>query len=177
MSMLEPERLENIVHKAATTVFETMLDMKLTPLASYREQQRPQPSGGVLSLVGFAGVWTGTGTFSCTAEMACRIADALFMSEHGAVEEEVLDAVAEMTNMILGNVKTELEEILGPMLLSIPTVIYGRNFVKRSLGNREWTVFPFDINGEKVEVQMCLGPSETPDPLRPGFVRPYGVHV
>ena len=40
----------------------------------------------------------------------------------------MLDAVAEVTNMIIGNVKTVLESRLGAMGLSTPTVIYGRNF-------------------------------------------------
>jgi CheY-specific phosphatase CheX len=64
--------------------------------------------------------------------------------------------VGEMTNMILGNVKTELEELLGPMFLSIPTVIYGRNFIKRSVGKREWLVVPFEMDNERLEIQICL---------------------
>ena len=78
------------------------------------------------------------------------------MVEYTAVDDEVLDAVAEVTNMILGNVKTSLEERLGPMGLSIPTVIYGRNFSSRTVGKQEWTVVPFDCDGERLEVQLCL---------------------
>ena len=33
----------------------------------------------------------------------------MLMTESTAVNEEVLDAVAEMTNMIIGSVKTDLE--------------------------------------------------------------------
>jgi chemotaxis protein CheX len=58
--------------------------------------------------------------------------------------------------MILGNVKTSLEERIGPMGLSIPTVIYGRNFSSRTVGKQEWTVVPFDCYGERLEVQLCL---------------------
>jgi chemotaxis protein CheX len=64
--------------------------------------------------------------------------------------------------MILGNVKTLLEEELGPMGLSIPTVIYGRNFTTRSVGKSEWTVVPFTCLGEKVEIQICLAPAKEP---------------
>jgi chemotaxis protein CheX len=61
--------------------------------------------------------------------------------------------------MILGNVKTGLEEELGPMGLSIPTVIYGRNFTTRSVGNSQWTVVPFECAGETVNVHVCLTPA------------------
>ena len=41
--------------------------------------------------------------------MACRICAAMLMTEAPAVNEDVLDAVAELTNMIIGSVKTDLE--------------------------------------------------------------------
>jgi chemotaxis protein CheX len=81
------------------------------------------------------------------------------MTEYDAVNDEVLDAVAEITNMIIGNVKTALEERLGPMGLSIPTVIYGRNFSSRAVGKQNWTVVPFHAGSERLEVQLCLAPS------------------
>src|SRR3546814_14068538 len=63
--------------------------------------------------------------------------DLMMMAEYDAVNDEVLDAMAEVTNMIIGNVKTALEERIGCMGLSIPTVIYGRNFTYRAVGNQE----------------------------------------
>ena len=56
----------------------------------------------------------------------------LLITEYAAINEDVLDSVAEVTNMIIGNVKTALEDRLGAMGLSTPTVIYGRNFQTRS---------------------------------------------
>ena len=70
----------------------------------------------------------------------------------------MLDAIGEITNMVLGNVKTSLEEVLGPMGLSIPTVIYGRNFTTRSVGQSNWTIVPFQCLGERVAVHVCLAP-------------------
>jgi chemotaxis protein CheX len=78
------------------------------------------------------------------------------MQEFSAVDEEVLDAVGELANMVLGNAKTVFEETLGPMGLSIPTVIYGRNFTTRSVGHNEWTVVPFELDGEVFEIQISL---------------------
>ena len=84
----------------------------------------------------------------------------MLMTETSAVNEEVLDAVAELTNMIVGSVKTELEKHLGPLGLSIPTVVFGRNFKTKSAGTNEWTVARFHWDGELLLVKLCLAPKE-----------------
>ena len=99
----------------------------------------------MVSLIGLAGSWVGTGSLACSANCAAKIASALLMTPYTAIDEDVLDAVAEVTNMIIGNVKTALESRLGAMGLSTPTVIYGSNFQTRSSGSQEWTVVPFAL--------------------------------
>jgi chemotaxis protein CheX len=149
-----------MVRAAAHEVFDTMLGIRLLEKDPFVNTSAPGPSEGVLALIGLAGQWAGTGTFSCTAESAQRISGALLMQEYSSVDEDVLDAIGEVTNMVLGNVKTALEEELGPMGLSIPTVIYGRNFTTRSVGKSQWTVVPFDCDGHNVEIHICLAPSK-----------------
>ena len=53
--------------------------------------------------------------------------------------------MAELTNMIIGSVKTDLESQLGPLGLSIPTVVFGRNFKTRSAGTAEWIARPLPL--------------------------------
>ncbi|MBL8233251.1 MAG: chemotaxis protein CheX [Bryobacterales bacterium] len=156
---IDRQQLLRMVVTAITSVFETMLNMEVSIGESYCVREAPTPDIGVLSLIGFAGKWNGTGSLACSPSGACKVADALFMSEHASVDDEVLDGVAEMTNMILGNVKTELESVFGSMLLSIPTVIYGRNFTTRSLGKKEWLVVPFTATDAHFEVCVCLVPN------------------
>jgi chemotaxis protein CheX len=153
------ERLVAMTRTAAHEVFDTMLGIHLVELEAFVHSSAPGPSEGVLALIGLAGQWAGTGTFSCAAESAQRISGALLMQEYSSVDEDVLDAIGEVTNMVLGNVKTALEEELGPMGLSIPTVIYGRNFTTRSVGKSQWSVVPFECEGQRVEIQICLAPA------------------
>jgi chemotaxis protein CheX len=84
----------------------------------------------------------------------------MLMCEATAVNEEVLDAVAELTNMIVGSVKTELEHHLGPLGLSIPTVVYGRNFKTKSAGNAQWIVGRFRWDDDILVVSLCLEPKD-----------------
>lgn len=156
MSALEHDELVSLVRIATESVFEMMLGQSIVAENAYLDNVAAPSSNGVVSFIGLAGSWIGTGSIACSASCACHIASHLLMGEYSAVDDEVLDAVAEVTNMILGNVKTSLEERLGPMGLSIPTVIYGRNFSSRSVGKQEWTVVPFVWNGERIEVQLCL---------------------
>jgi chemotaxis protein CheX len=84
----------------------------------------------------------------------------MLMTEATAVNEEVLDAMAELTNMIVGNVKTELESKLGPLGLSIPTVVYGRNFKTKTAGTTDWISLRFDWDGDYLLVKLCLAPHD-----------------
>jgi len=60
-----------------------------------------------------------------------------------------------IANMIIGNVKNTLEEHLGPMGMSIPTVVFGRNFTTRGGGSEPWTIVPFTC-GVRCLVKVCL---------------------
>jgi chemotaxis protein CheX len=83
----------------------------------------------------------------------------MLMMETQTVDGDVLDAVAEVANMIIGNVKTGLEQNFGPMGMSIPTIIFGKNFSARSAGSEQWLTVPFDCESERVEVRFCLAPN------------------
>jgi chemotaxis protein CheX len=162
--MIDKIPLEDIianVRAAVHDVFSTMLGLPLDDLPAFQETEADPSDGinGVEALVGIAGSWNGTGRICCTSQFALRMAGALLMSAYDALNEEVLDAVAEVANMVIGNVKTNFEERLGPLGLSVPTVIFGRNYRTRSAGVPSWTVVPFGSAGEKWEVRFCLMPA------------------
>ena len=92
--------------------------------------------------------------------LAFSICSQFLMTDVQAVNEEVLDAVAELTNIIVGSVKTDLEEHLGPLGLSIPTVVYGRNFKMRSTKTADWTTLRFDWDGEPLLVRLSIAPTQ-----------------
>jgi chemotaxis protein CheX len=160
------EELIPVMLAATQDVFSTMLNLPLEHVPPREEHADPAPFDGVVALVGVAGDWVGTGRISCSAKFACEIASALLMSPpFDAVNEEVLDAVAEVSNMIIGSVKTFLEETLGSMALSIPTVVFGRNYQTRSAKVLQWTVVPFRSNDEIMEVRFCLMPGSAHHPM------------
>jgi chemotaxis protein CheX len=54
------------------------------------------------------------------------------MSEFSNVDEDVLDALGEIANMVMGGFKNLLEPYAGQLQMSIPSVIYGKNIATRT---------------------------------------------
>jgi len=172
---ISQDELARAIQSATEEVFSTMLSLSVTAGEVFVEKQEAVPSSGVVSLIGLAGSWAGSGSMACSEGCAAKIASALLMTPYSAINEDVLDAVAEVTNMIIGNVKTALEDRLGAMGLSTPTVIYGRNFQTRSGGHQKWTVVPFALDEDQMCEQMCIAPNDESGQktTRTGFPIPH----
>ncbi|HUA87681.1 MAG TPA: chemotaxis protein CheX [Bryobacteraceae bacterium] len=178
-SSISREDIVAAIRAATGEVFSTMLALEIAPEEVLLESAlAASPKSGLVSLIGVAGSWSGTGSLACTGAFACTLASSLLACSYDSVNEEVLDAVGEITNMIIGNVKTALEEKVGEMGLSTPTVIFGRNFQTRSARVHEWTVVPFRCGEEVMYVQLCLAPNDAQrTTLRPGFQIPQILTV
>jgi chemotaxis protein CheX len=169
----------DIIKAATLEVFSTMLNLPVTAGQTHTEEvSAKSPKSGIVSLIGVAGAWAGTGCLACSGTLACRLSAQFLMTPFESVDEDVLDAVGEITNMIIGNVKTHLEEKAGPMGLSTPTVIYGRNFQTRSARAHEWTVVPFDCEGDTLWVQLSMAPNQdNRGTIRAGFQLPQVLNI
>ena len=157
--MLDHDLVVQAIRAATEEVFATMLGAAI----EFEDDAEADPEGGMMALVGLTGHWSGAGTFGCSPALGNRAAAAMFMSEPAAdltaINDEVLDAVAELTNMVVGNIKNTLEQELGPMAISIPSVIYGRNFHFRSLTGKVIAKASFRWDNEPLEVKVVLAPS------------------
>ncbi len=157
-TMTEVE-IADAIRSATQDVFSTMLGLEMAAGEMETGDTTSRQRTGVVALLGFAGDWIGSGALCCEGRFGCRMAAQLLMSEYDSVNEEVLDAIAEVANMIIGNVKTVLEQRLGAMGLSTPTVIYGRNFETRNVGSREWVSVPFTCGEDTMAVQVSIAPN------------------
>ncbi len=77
----------------------------------------------------------------------------------GFVNDEMLDVVAEITNMLVGNIKNGLEMVTGPLAISVPTVIHGRNFEFRNVTGVRAIELTFRAEAETFEVRISLVPA------------------
>jgi chemotaxis protein CheX len=138
-----------------------MLDMEVrfTGIAG----QIRAPGLGIISLVGITGDWGGSGVFCCSPVLASIICARMLGTDlqPGApsIDEEVLDVVAEITNMMIGNVKNGLEPVTGPLAISVPTVIHGRNFEFRNTSGLRDVALTFAADDQTFEVRISLVPT------------------
>jgi chemotaxis protein CheX len=172
---LDESLITDSLCRATLDVFGTMLNVDAVAGERFTEKAPQHPSHGLVSLIGMAGAWVGTGGISCSAELACKLSSRLLLAEYESVNDDVLDAMGELTNMIIGNFKNEIEHHVGALGLSIPTVIFGRNFVARSAAENDWIVVPFDCEGETMTVKVCLAPRANRPVVRGHAPLPYMV--
>lgn len=170
---LTNEEIAQLICANAEKVFSTMLGLPLEAGPMTVQKALLGPDGGVVCLLGFAGQWSGSGSIRCSEALARAISGKLLLSDFDSVNEEVLDAMGEIANMIIGNFKDDAAFKLGPLGLSTPTVIYGKNFQARNWNGQSWITVPFDCQGEQFEVKICLVPSQAMQ----GSLHPAGVYV
>lgn len=158
--MIDQEVLVKSVTEATSEVFSMMLDMEVEFCGTVSETKASD--SGVISLVGITGEWGGSGVFCCSPVLASIICTRMLGSNldptNPIVDEEVLDVVAEVTNMMIGNVKNGLEPITGPLAISVPTVIHGRNFQFRNMCGLRGAALSFLSEGQNFEVRIGLAP-------------------
>lgn len=104
--------------------FRTMLgcDAQRGQLNVKNSGHAQHPISGVIGLSGKA---VGTVVVSFSREVALRAASTMLMTEATEVNEDVLDAVGELTNMVAGGAKAQLEEF--QLMVSLPNVVTGQD--------------------------------------------------
>lgn len=141
--------------EATHAVFSMMVNLAVEPLEPY-EDLNPPAFDGVVALLAFNGDWIGSGMVCCHERLACQVSSGMLGHELSQVDAEVLDGMGEVANMVLGNIKEILEGHIGAMSLSVPTVLWGKNFCTRSGIKAPWSVQPFQIGEDVFEVRLCL---------------------
>lgn len=153
---IQTETVSEILSSAVRELFSSMLASEITSYENGDPLIHRPHYDGVLSFVGLAGSYVGTGSIACSASTACDLASRFLMIQANVVDEEVLDAVGELTNMIVGSAKNQIEDRLGSIQMSIPTSVYGKNISMRSMKTELMVVVRCFYEGGEVLVSLCL---------------------
>lgn len=152
---LATELMTEAARESTSAVFSMMVNMDITALEAF-EDPNPPAFDGVVALLAFNGAWIGSGMVCCHERLACLVSSAMLGHELKKVDDDVLDGMGEIANMVLGNVKECLESHTGALSLSIPTVLWGKNYSARSGIRAPWVVQPFQIGKDVFEVRLCM---------------------
>ncbi len=121
--MITPETLRNIVLDAAKEVFETMV---CTSLEATDATARPSDTAYMASIT-FKGGIEGRLGIHCDHPCAQRITAGMLCDSQTHAHSEVVDALGELTNMVMGRVKARLRSQIKDIQVSVPSVIEGRH--------------------------------------------------
>jgi chemotaxis protein CheX len=139
-------RFVNCYLKGAQAVFKTMLRIDL-------EMGRPtvktdrKASGEITGVIGFAGDKKGSFTISLKKDSALTIYGAFTGEPQEEFNDEVIDAIGELTNIISGQTRLELEKIGFNIKASLPTVIIGRDVDINMITKAPIITLPFSFGG------------------------------
>ena len=120
---MAPQDLAEIIKSSTQTVFSTMLGTELSALDPL-DDPSPFMQSEVIGFIGMAGDFAGYVSIHVSRRQATDFTARLVGVDVAEVtsEDEIRDAVGEITNMIAGSMKTALAP-LGLVEIALPTVV------------------------------------------------------
>ena len=148
-------RLVNPFINATINVLETMAFLSAEAGKPYVKTDNVAVGdvSGVLGLTGVA-----NGTIAVTFEESCilKVVSNMLGETMSELDSEIADAVGELTNMISGQARRELEEDGRAFRAAIPSVITGRNHSITHYTNGPKIAIPFNTESGAFTIEVCF---------------------
>ena len=135
------------------SVFQQMLGVTLTrgELSLRTELHALHEISGIIGLSGEA---RGTLVLSLESEVALNATEKLLMERPATIDEDVVDAIGELTNIIAGAAKAELQQY--EMSISLPNIVTGKNHTVGFPKNTDRICIPFTSPWGEVAIEVGL---------------------
>lgn len=143
---------------AAKNVLETMAQTEVRPQKP-RLKQEKTTYGEVTGIIGMVSEkMSGSMLVSFSASCILQIvANMLMESKKEKIDEDVVDAVGELTNMICGGAKAELSKSGLKFNLAQPIMVVGKGVEIKAYTNNLTIVIPFDTDSGNFVIEANLG--------------------
>jgi chemotaxis protein CheX len=141
---------------ATVDIFSTMVMMDIKAGEPVNSVTRPLKAS-TTGTIGLGGLYKGMLAIHIPNEVAIAITSSFLGVEVEEVNEDVLDAVGELTNMLGGSVKGILSENGSDLQLSLPSTISGDEYNFQCKEKADIVVIPFSITDKQqffVELQL-----------------------
>ncbi len=110
----------------------------------------------VSGIIGITGDATGSLAISFTESCICQIVENMLGERHTSIDNGIIDAVGEITNMISGVARNFMEKDGIKAFAAIPTVVYGKNHTITTIYSIPSIVIPFSTPSGPFFVDVCL---------------------
>jgi chemotaxis protein CheX len=147
-----PDSWREELAKATREVFEIMVGTSLEEAG----EASSHFVADFAAMVGIAGSMCGLVGIHTTAECAKRIAAKMLGCDDDGAGENAQDAFGEVCNMIAGGFKARIADLADGCALSVPTVIFGRDFTLFSLARGQHYEVIYTFEGKPLSVTLDL---------------------
>jgi len=119
-------------------------------------KQDNRAAHSVSGIIGLSGMAVGTVVLSLSEAVALKAAATMLMAEATEINDDVLDAVGELTNMVAGGAKAALEKY--HLLVSLPSVVTGIGHEVHFPSNVTPISIAFDTDWGPLTLEVGLAP-------------------
>jgi len=148
--------------EAAVNVLQTMAFTETQVGTPFFKGKTPLSQGDVTGIVGLTGNKHGSLAVSFSEAAILQVVSNMFGEACKEMNDDVRDAVGEITNMICGNARRILAEQGHPLQAAIPTVIDGKGHKICHPFPGPVLVIPFVVGEEgRCFLEVCLAESDT----------------
>jgi len=148
-------KLINPFINATSNVLETMAFVEVKAGDPYLKKDNVA-KGDVTGVIGLTGVANGTISVTFQEECILNIVSSMFGEKMEELNNEIADAVGELTNMISGQARKELEEQGKIFKAAIPSVVTGKNHSITHYTDGPRIAIPFFVGEGSFTIEVCF---------------------
>ncbi|MHB8910058.1 MAG: chemotaxis protein CheX [Syntrophales bacterium] len=148
-------KLINPFLNGAKEVLRKMASVESTFGTPYIKQD-DRATGDVSGVIGLTGDAIGSLAISFSESCICGIAGAMLGESFAQANQDVFDAVGEITNMISGVARTYLEKSAMTVWAGIPAVVFGKDHYVKHVLKSPSIVIPFTTEYGSFFVDVCI---------------------
>lgn len=137
------------------SVFQTMLQVEPKRCPVQVGHKGNGHSAALTSLVGISGQVQGVVVLRFPPETALQLASRMLGTNLDTVNDEVVDAIAEIVNMVAGSAKAKFN-CDPPLDLGLPTVVLGSNYKVKYPSGATWLKVPFESEAGNFTLELTF---------------------
>ncbi|MFW5486990.1 MAG: chemotaxis protein CheX [Desulfovibrio sp.] len=143
---------------AVMDVLSTMARVEATPGTPYINKDR-RAVGDITGLIGVSGYSRGTMSLTLSEGAILKIVNNMLYESYTEINDEIADAVGELTNMISGQARAHLSDQGMSFDASTPSVVSGKGLVIRHIDTAPVLSIPFSIEEGEFVVEVAFADS------------------
>jgi len=141
--------------EAVVSVLGTMANVAATPGKPYINSSRTT-SGDVTGLIGITGQSAGTMSLTLETGAILRIVNNMLQESYTELNDDIADAVGELTNMIAGQARMHLAQQGLNFTASTPSVVMGKGLRLSHVSGSPILAIPFTTEGGSLVVEVAF---------------------